>query len=146
MHEMTNPKSDLPGASNSPEWLRGMVNDVAGEYVRDVLKGVVRWLTHRPPDTFMMALNYGCERDAEIAKITLATGSEHWAVRKDGTIICVFPDLDPPVAEHPDLKNLSEDIFVPARGVNEQLSWRWWPGRRAPFPRLPPGADSEPQE
>lgn len=170
MHGMTNDKNNQPGArrksaggsrsapeSNgnpavsdpdpaaplSPEWLRAMVQDTTSDFLRDALKDFVGWLK-RPGDKFMIALTYAVERDADIAKITLATGSEHWAVKKDGTIIAVFPDLDGQIAEHPDLQHLSDDLFVPARGlVAHQLPERtWWPfGRRARLPRLPPSAD-----
>jgi hypothetical protein len=82
-----------PASPLSPEWFHVMFRDVTSEYLRDALSAFMGWLQHRPGDIFMMALSYACERDAEIAKITLATGSEHWAVRKDGTIISVFPAL-----------------------------------------------------
>lgn len=146
---MTNRKNNPdPASPLSPEWFRELFSDVTREYLRDAFKAVPGTLKHRPGTTFWTALSYACERDAEITRITSAKGSEHWVVRKDGTIIGVFPDLDPKSAEHPDLKHLSDDIFVPGRGLAEQLPKKaWWPfGRRARLLRLAPSADREPQE
>jgi hypothetical protein len=141
----SNGKSAVPDSDSSsplsPEWFRAVFRDAIGEYLGEAFRTLPRILRHRPGDQFMMALSYACERDAEIAQVTSGTGSGHWVVRKNGTIISVFPELE--VAEHPDLEHLSDDIFIPARALAEQLpkSMQWPTGRRARKFRLAQAAE-----
>lgn len=132
---MTNGKNDPPvpgpdpASPLSPAWFDSLLRDKTSEYLSEALEAVMGRLKSRPGDKFFTALRFACERDAEIARITLDAGSEHWAVRKDGTIISVFPDLALPINEHPDLQHLSEDIFVPSRALADELPK--WIRRRA---------------